>query len=835
MTHELILTSVAQGLDPKESGFCPVAVDSEVSPRILRHLQTLNSYRHLAPTSDGFPHRNPVAYSHLILPGEIEHVLSRVADAGTEYNNQPSVLAHHIVLDRIEAPPESPGWLLALPGFHFEDWTGPPLRFPQGRPIPTLTTPPSLTRRQQIARQCRWLDPQKMALVGSVNIESESYRVSVQNNDEQIALAVLPTSPCPVWKTLSGDPGWGGVLAETALTEQPVVLIYNPYQNILPLFVEALALLPSRFAWKVTFSTYFTGLPDTMPCQWKGVVAGSPEAEQLTKDANNLILDLTVSLGEALTGKYVDFARIGQEYMIPLADEENVTALVNADTKSYEDTRTDLLTPLPAPPLDKIATPTIQTVPPPKSRTGLSELFLRRTSRFQFYFLYSIMFVLVLVLLILVADKSNLIDVRQMVQSLNQSSNNLLRDPEPAPQPEDETESELDQVDAKIVPEPDDPHILFAEIRDQQREPLLRLFEDFDVPPFLAINFPDVKDNNDIDPPVKKAFGELSPLHPFGSALELRFVPLFELPKMTVNTRLDFDALPDLVWKVEAIDSETHEGTPMFLFQLTEAGLEMDWQLEGLNNQYLYDTILSSLGFLQLSVADMPETVKQIPLFTPEQVEPVEISALAELPESETPEIVVELPFATELWQNIFTEMNPPKTLVLEVRAEPKGNWVRMEPSPSPSEFHADVQTSQQVGKPTEGGETVFEKISIPFGASVSLEKIVWKGDEYAGRLQSERENIKSKKADLEKKVEQIKAKIFDNRATEADKTEREGYEAELKKYDIRLKEIEGILEKLPAAYTELGQNESARFYYSVSLESADGKRKLLILTTDDK
>jgi hypothetical protein len=130
-----------------------------------------------------------------------------------------------------------------------------------------------------------------------------------------------------------------------------------------------------------------------------------------------------------------------------------------------------------------------------------------------------------------------------------------------------------------------------------------------------------------------------------------------------------------------------------------------------------------------------------------------------------------------------------------------------------------------------ENGETVFENIDVPFVAEVSLEGVVWKG-KYAGQLRSEQENIKTTRVVLDKEIELLREKIFDSQGNDTDRSKREGYEAELKKNDLRLKEIESILEKLPAAYKEIGQNESGRFHYSVFLESAEGKRKLLILTT---
>jgi hypothetical protein len=300
---------------------------------------------------------------------------------------------------------------------------------------------------------------------------------------------------------------------------------------------------------------------------------------------------------------------------------------------------------------------------------------------------------------------------------------------------------------------------------------------------------------------------------------------------MSVKTHLDLDALPELVWKVEGIDSKTSERIPMFVFHLTEAGLTMDWQPEGLNNQYLYDTILSSLGFLQLSVAELPETMKEIPLFAPVYATPMKVADFAGLFESESPEIVSDLPFSSALWQPIFAEKKPSFTLRLEVRAEPAGDWTQIQ-SVSASEMLLDIRTSTQSEKLAESGKTVFENIVLPFTVWASLEKVVWKGGDYDKQLQAERERNRIAKMELEQKISQLNAKIFDVGINEADRSVRETCVAELEKCNKRFIDIERLLEKLPSAYTELRQNESWNFHYSVFLESAEGKRKLLLLTT---
>lgn len=824
MTHELILTSVAQGLDTKEHGFCTVAVDAAISPHVVESLLELSGCWHIDSESG----QNAISYSHFILPSGVEHVLSRTAESGVDYRQQSNVFAHHIVLESVEIVPESPAWLLALPDFHLSEWNEPPLRFVKGRPVPTLTNPPSLTRRQLIARQCRWLDPQKMTLTGCVDTESEEFLSSVQSNNNQIFLAASPTTPCPTWQKLTGDPGWGGTLASTSFTGQSVVLVFNPGQNILPLVVEALALLPLYYAWKTTFCTYYTNLPNTIPCQWIGVIAGSEAAKRFVEDPTYLVLDLTQPMGVASVGKYVDFARYGRENLLPQETDEYVAIYTDTDTKPYGDGDVEASKrEMPSNKMPNIFPPMIQL---PK-RSNLFKTFLYHQSRYQFYFLYGIMFVLVLFLLVLALDQAGNFGIVRLLKNRNQSVLSVLpEEPKLEINPDVETEIvlELEITEPNPPIEAENVWNLFEENRKKQKAPLLQCLENFIAPQYSAINFPSVQ-NNLIDVPEKKTFEEFSLLQPFGAALELRFIPLFEFPQMKIETRLLTDTLPELIWQVDAI--ETDFTTPIFRFQLTEAGLEMDWQPEGLSNQHLYDTILASLGFLQLSVVDSPNTARQIQLFTPVKTKPVKVSDLVALAESATAEYVIELPFAEELWQQVFAEMDPPNTVILKVRATPEGNWIQFKPSPV-SVFCAELPTTQQVGRQTDNGETVFENIGIQFTAEASLERVVWKGDEHTDRLRSEMAKIKSAKDELEKVIELLRRGAFEDNNIRI-REERKEHEVELLNLNLQFKMSENILEKLPVAYKEIGRNEAWQFHYSVSVKMPEGEQELLILTTD--
>ena len=839
MTHELLLTSVARGQEPGEHDFCPVAIDSEISPRVVAHLYELNSFWHHVPAPGK---QMPVAYSHLLLPGRIEHVLTRISNNGVNDQSHPNMLIHHVVLEGQECCSEGPAWLLALPGFHCSEWNMPPVQFLCGRPVPTLTIPPSLTRRQHIARQHRWLDPHKISLTGFVDTNTAAYHAAVQENDEQIALAVPPSTPCPRWKELTGDPGWGGMLADTVFSEQPVVLIYKPEHNILPLFIEALALLPPHASWLATFCTHFVGLPDTIPCQWTGVHAGTDEANRLVKDRNNLIFDLSVPLRGAPTGKYVEYARHGQEQMLPLDTEEYAAVLANADTKWFAEASSQAADTTNVPPPVQASPLPLPTIQFPPKQAGLLDLFLHRSSRFQFYFLYSVIFILVLILLVLTVDQVGNLGIVHALRNWNQPVPFV---PHNVMQPEDQSalDTKIEQTDSEPVaqakqenssPIPNVTHEkVFEENKEQQKEPLLQLLERFDVPQYLGMNFPEVQ-NDQINLPESRTFDELRPLHPLGAALELRFIPLFELPEMRVETRFMVDQLPDLVWQTEVFDTtdtaaSPANGVPMFRFHLTAAGLVMDWQPEGLNNQFLYYTVLFSLGFVEFNVAGVPESVKQIPLFEPVKAEPVKISALAELPELPTPEFIVELPFASELWQRVFAELDAelklPKQILLEDWAPEE--YLRQSKR---SICNINIPTAQQVGIPTENRETLFENIEIEFSAEALFEKVVWTERTYmdwTGRLRL----ATSEKEKMENKCRELDIKVFEG--DEKARQERDSYRDKLRDCDSEIKKAENIINKLPSAYEELKHNESARIRFSVFLATGDGKRKLRILTTE--
>ena len=219
MSQELHYTSVPRGLRPGTKGFCTVAVTSHMTGPLIDRLEGLTRYLPVYSPDDLLFARNPIAYSHLRLKtsGGVVSVLSRIGPAGLDYSERPNKYAHHVVLTDNDRPNGGPAWLLTQPNFMQADWTGEPRELSSGR------VPPQGDREPGVAR---------------------------------------------AWQELTGDAGWAGVLADAFLADSKrlVFLAFQPGMNLLPLFVEAVALLPVSRRWEIDFSTYFSQLPQGVTC-----------------------------------------------------------------------------------------------------------------------------------------------------------------------------------------------------------------------------------------------------------------------------------------------------------------------------------------------------------------------------------------------------------------------------------------------------------------------------------------------------------------------------------------------------------------------------------------
>ena len=274
MIQELYYTSAPRGLKAGSRGFCTVMCTAGMAKNLADRLEALSGYRHVFPPNDPNAHLNPVAFSHLRITvgGQPYHVLSRICAAGLDYTQRSNKFAHHVILEEKDLTASGPAALLTSPGFMESGWQGEP------RILPAARKPPQI-----------WVEP----------------------------------AICGQWQAIAGDAGWAGVLAETAANAAPrnAAVIYRPGVDVLSLVSEAMALLPAPMRWQVTFSTFFTKLPPEVQCQWRFVLAGSPEAKALQRAPHIVTIDLSSVLGRAPEGMWMDAARTGVPPQIPVAPQ----------------------------------------------------------------------------------------------------------------------------------------------------------------------------------------------------------------------------------------------------------------------------------------------------------------------------------------------------------------------------------------------------------------------------------------------------------------------------------------------------------------------------------
>ena len=264
MTEQLISTSSPKCLDGN-AGFGIVAQSEGMAPNVARDIGILSGYSHLFPAGDS---RNPTAFLHVVRRsgGTDRHVISRVADCGNDYSGRTNRIGHHWIVEEYD------------------------LRSYKGSCPATIALLPDIF---------------------NVSWNKESGKL-----DRNIPLPNPPAVPriCTHWKTICGDAGWGGVVAEHIEKGNPVSIVFEPGTNVLPLLAEAFALLPPEVRWKTTFSTFFMKSqepPGTPLIQVKCFAAGTPEAAFARRQPNVLCIDLRDPPAGAPPGEYVELARSG--------------------------------------------------------------------------------------------------------------------------------------------------------------------------------------------------------------------------------------------------------------------------------------------------------------------------------------------------------------------------------------------------------------------------------------------------------------------------------------------------------------------------------------------
>jgi hypothetical protein len=279
MSHELFYTSAPKGLRPGSRGFCTVAATQGLPLPLAEKVESLSGYRPLYPPLDAKGNQNPVVHSHLRITvgGKTYSVLSRISPAGLDYSQRANKFAHHVILEAGELPARGPAWLLGQPGFMESQWDGEVRVMPSGRLPPAGDAAPSV---------------------------------------------------CRAWREVTGDAGWGGILADWFERDpnRQVYLLFEPGLDLLPLIAETVALLPIERRWQVSFSTYFTGLPQGIPCLWRCVVKDSPEAGNASRLPGQQVLNLCELSGQAPAGEFVNLAR-GNRKSAPIGARQEQEAL----------------------------------------------------------------------------------------------------------------------------------------------------------------------------------------------------------------------------------------------------------------------------------------------------------------------------------------------------------------------------------------------------------------------------------------------------------------------------------------------------------------------------
>ena len=261
MIQELISTSAPRCLNGN-AGFGIVAQTMGMAPNVSLAVNALSGYAHVAAPGSG---KNPVVYLHATrrTGGMLRHIVSRIADCGNDYSGRSNRIAHHWIIEEGDAR--------SLPG-----------------------GPADLTM-QDIFRT-HW--DEKPAELSPRSLPS----------------ADVPPAKCVLWEQMTGDAGWGGVVAEKAEKGNPISIIFSPEHNsdlLRALIAEALALLQPSARWKVTFSTYFMRSQESGgdKIQIKCFLSSSEEVSFARSSPNTLVIDLRQRPSQPSTSEYVELAR----------------------------------------------------------------------------------------------------------------------------------------------------------------------------------------------------------------------------------------------------------------------------------------------------------------------------------------------------------------------------------------------------------------------------------------------------------------------------------------------------------------------------------------------
>lgn len=238
--HELINTSLPNGLIAGTHGFATAAMTRNLPDGLRVRLEQLSAYTHRTSAHDeSYLRQNPVNWQHLILP-KGEHVVSCILPAPFDYTGRTNRLAHHFCFTRDEFPLNGAATVIRLASDALTAaWTG----------------------------EARWL-------VGNAALAA---RLAADAPADSATAA-------PHWEQLLGS-GAGLEMAKRvaqfvcenlhtpgkSLAFRVDAEIDADGRRLLGLFADVISLLPQQMRRDVTFSTYAAALPTGMPCLLRGV------------------------------------------------------------------------------------------------------------------------------------------------------------------------------------------------------------------------------------------------------------------------------------------------------------------------------------------------------------------------------------------------------------------------------------------------------------------------------------------------------------------------------------------------------------------------------------
>ena len=262
MSTELLYTSAPQGLRHGSRGFCTVLTTAGMPINVIGKLEAISSYRHLFAPDSNRASENPVSLAHqrVQLGGQIVSVISRIAAYGTDYTGRTNKIAHHVTIDPSEMPAAGPAWLIGQGSVLRSEWLG----------------------------QC----------------ETPASGPEIPRGDQ-------PPRICTSWKSVAGDAGWGGVVAEaiSQADATPLWVIYplNQQGRLLELIDESIALLPASQRWRATFNTFAANIPPDVECKIRFVPVGTEEARFAASSGK--AIDLTKHQSITTASQWVERAR----------------------------------------------------------------------------------------------------------------------------------------------------------------------------------------------------------------------------------------------------------------------------------------------------------------------------------------------------------------------------------------------------------------------------------------------------------------------------------------------------------------------------------------------